>query len=121
MKNKFFEDYRALREEIEEETGKLTKDHINNRGYNKYLKLSGEVNITIDYEKYEADSIWDGLKGYVTNTHLPRKEVIGQYSQAGRESVSYFKNRFENTPNIPQIKKSDRSAYLYMFCGLCNL
>ena len=62
-------------------TGKLTKDHINNRGYNKYLKLSGEINITIDYEKYEADSIWDGLKGYVTNTHLPRKEVIGQYSQ----------------------------------------
>lgn len=62
-------------------TGKLTKDNINNRGYNKYLKLSGEVNITIDYEKYEADSVWDGLKGYVTNTHLPRKEVIGQYSQ----------------------------------------
>lgn len=62
-------------------TGKLTKDHINNRGYNKYLKLSGEVDITIDYEKYEADSVWDGLKGYVTNTRLPRKEVIGQYSQ----------------------------------------
>jgi len=62
-------------------TGKLTKDNINNRGYNKYLKLSGEVNITIDYEKYEADSVWDGLKGYVTNTHLTRKEVIGQYSQ----------------------------------------
>jgi transposase len=62
-------------------TGKLTKDQINNRGYNKYLKLSGEVNITIDYEKYEADSVWDGLKGYVTNTHLPRKEIIGQYSQ----------------------------------------
>ena len=61
--------------------GKLTKDHINNRGYNKYLKLSGEVNITIDYERYEADSVWDGLKGYVTNTHLPREEVIGQYSQ----------------------------------------
>jgi len=62
-------------------TGKLTKDHINNRGYNKYLKLSGEVNITIDYEKYKADSVWDGLKGYATNTHLSRKEVIGQYSQ----------------------------------------
>lgn len=62
-------------------TGKLTKDHINNRGYNKYLKLSGQVDITIDYEKYEADSVWDGLKGYVTNTHLPRKEIIGQYSQ----------------------------------------
>ena len=62
-------------------SGKLTKEHINNRGYNKYLELSGEVNITIDYNKFEADSAWDGLKGYVTNTRLSRKNVIGNYSQ----------------------------------------
>jgi len=62
-------------------SGKLTKDHINNRGYNKYLKLSGDINITIDYSKYEADNVWDGLKGYVTNTHISRKKVIGNYSQ----------------------------------------
>jgi transposase len=62
-------------------SGKLTKEHINNRGYNKYLKLSGKVDISIDYKKYEADSVWDGLKGYVTNTHLTRKKVIENYSQ----------------------------------------
>lgn len=62
-------------------SGKLSKEHINNRGYNKYLKLTGDVNITIDYEKYEADSVWDGLKGYVTNTSLSRKKVIENYSQ----------------------------------------
>jgi len=62
-------------------SGKLTKDHINNRGYNKYLTLSGEIKVAIDYEKYYADSAWDGLKGYVTNTNLSRKEVIGNYSQ----------------------------------------
>lgn len=39
---------------------KLKKEHINNRRYNKYLTLIGEVNISIDYEKYRADSIWDG-------------------------------------------------------------
>jgi transposase len=61
--------------------GKLTKEHINNRGYNKYLKLSGEVTIAIDYEKYEADGVWDGLKGYVTNTHLTKNQVIENYSQ----------------------------------------
>jgi transposase len=61
--------------------GKLTKEHINNRGYNKYLKLTGKVNISIDYKKYEADKVWDGLKGYITNTHLSRKKVIGNYSQ----------------------------------------
>jgi transposase len=62
-------------------SGKLNKDHINNRGYNKYLKLSGEISVCIDYEKYEADCVWDGLKGYVTNTHLSRKEVIDNYYQ----------------------------------------
>ena len=62
-------------------SGKLSKEHINNRGYNKYLKLSGEVNITIDYDKYEADSVWDGLKGYATNTSLSRNKVIENYSQ----------------------------------------
>lgn len=62
-------------------SGKLTKENINNRGYNKYLRLSGEIKITIDYEKYNADSVWDGLKGYITNTHLPRKDIINNYSQ----------------------------------------
>jgi Transposase DDE domain len=62
-------------------SGKLTKEHINNRGYNKYLRLSGEVFIAIDYDKYEADSVWDGLKGYITNTHLSRENVIGNYGQ----------------------------------------
>jgi transposase len=62
-------------------SGKLNKDHINNRGYNKYLMLSGEIDVKIDYEKYYADNVWDGLKGYVTNTHLSRNDVIANYSQ----------------------------------------
>lgn len=61
-------------------SGKLTKEHINNRGYNKYLKLSGAVNVSIDYQKYEADSVWDGLKSYVTNTELSKDRVIEEYS-----------------------------------------
>lgn len=61
--------------------GKLKKEHINNRGYNKYLTLTGETGIAIDYEKYYADGIWDGLKGYVTNTALTREKVIENYAQ----------------------------------------
>jgi transposase len=59
--------------------GKLTKSNINNRGYNKYLKMEGEISIAIDYEKYKGDAIWDGLKGYVTNTKLTNDEVIENY------------------------------------------
>jgi transposase len=61
--------------------GKLTKQSINNRGYNKYLKLDGKTSITIDYEKYKDDSKWDGLKGYLTNTNLSKGEVIANYGQ----------------------------------------
>lgn len=61
--------------------GKLTKSNLNNRGYNKYLKLIGDVQIQIDYEKYDADQAWDGLKGYITNTSLRSKQIIDNYNQ----------------------------------------
>jgi transposase len=59
--------------------GKLSKKNINNRGYNKYLKLEGEINISIDYDKCKDDAKWDGLKGYITNTILSKDMVIEQY------------------------------------------
>lgn len=60
-------------------SGKLSKKHINNRGYNKYLKLEGDITIAIDYEKYKQDAIWDGLKGYLTNTQLSKQTIIEHY------------------------------------------
>jgi hypothetical protein len=62
-------------------SGKLTKSNINNRGYNKYLKMDGEIKITIDKDKFEKDSLWDGLKGYTTNTTLKSETVIESYNQ----------------------------------------
>ena len=40
-----------------------------------------KIDIKIDYDKYKADKVWDGLKGYMTNTHLSRNDIIGNYSQ----------------------------------------
>lgn len=60
-------------------TGKLTKSNINNKGYNKYLQMQGDVTIEIDYEKFNQDKVWDGLKGYATNTKLRDKQVIENY------------------------------------------
>ncbi|HKC37029.1 MAG TPA: IS1634 family transposase [Chitinophagaceae bacterium] len=62
-------------------SGKLSKKNINNKGYNKYLKLEGEVTIKIDYERYDDDAKWDGLKAYLTNTQLPKEQVIEKYNQ----------------------------------------
>ncbi|WP_239063757.1 transposase [Bacteroides sp. 51] len=61
-------------------SGKLTKSNINNKGYNKYLKMEGEVLIKVDYEKYYADAKWDGLKTFITNTKLSSDKVIENYA-----------------------------------------
>lgn len=68
---------RKLQEQIR--GGRLTKEHINNRGYNKFLNIQGEALVTLDEGKVEADAKWDGLKGYVTNTQLPSDEIIANY------------------------------------------
>ena len=60
--------------------GRLTKSNINNRGYNKYLKMEGRISIKIDYDKYEQDAKWDGLKGYLTNTSLLGQQVVETYN-----------------------------------------
>jgi transposase len=60
-------------------SNKLTKTNINNKGYNKFLKMEGEVLISIDKTKIEDDKKWDGLKGYVTNCHLNNDEIISNY------------------------------------------
>jgi len=63
------------------QSGKFGKRHISNRGYNKYLRMEGELSVTIDYEKYNQDTCWDGLKGYITNTTLSKEQVMEQYAQ----------------------------------------
>lgn len=60
--------------------GQLTKAQINNRGYNKYLKMTGNITVDIDYGKYQEDARWDGLKGYITNSQLPPRVIIENYS-----------------------------------------
>jgi transposase len=59
--------------------GRLTKASINNRGYNKFLKLDGTINVTLDQEKVAHDSRWDGLKGYLTNAKLNKDQIIENY------------------------------------------
>ena len=61
-------------------TGKLTKASINNRGYNKYLKLQGEIKVVINKVKFIQDAKWDGLKGYITNAKLTKDEILENYN-----------------------------------------
>lgn len=62
-------------------SGTITKKDINKRGYNKFLELSENVTVKISEDRILDDEKWDGLKGYITNTHLPADEVCKQYNE----------------------------------------
>jgi len=63
-------------------SGKLNKSNINKRGYNKYLKIEGQMQVAIDREKFAEDAKWDGLKGYQTNDlSLSKEDIIENYGQ----------------------------------------
>lgn len=61
-------------------SGTISKENINKRGYNKFLELSDNVKVEINQDKINEDEKWDGLKGYITNTTLPAKQVYEQYN-----------------------------------------
>lgn len=60
-------------------SGKITKDKINKRGYNKFLSIENNVAVKIDDDKIAEDARWDGVKGYITNTKLEPTQVVAQY------------------------------------------
>jgi len=68
---------RKLKERVK--SGKLTKENINSRGYNKFLSLTGKIDIKIDEDKINEDKKWDGLKGYITNTRISSKKAVENY------------------------------------------
>lgn len=61
--------------------GKLTKTSINNRGYNKFLEMDGQIDLKINQDKIKEDEKWDGLKGYITNSNLKTEEILANYRQ----------------------------------------
>ncbi len=68
---------RKLKERVK--GGRLTKESINNRGYNKFLTLRGSMIVEIDEDKIREDERFDGLKGYITNTKLSPQKIAENY------------------------------------------
>ena len=60
-------------------SGKLTKENVNKRGYNKFLEMKGETQVSINYDKIQEDARWDGLKGFLTNTTLSADKIHKAY------------------------------------------
>lgn len=61
-------------------SGKINKENLNKRGYNKFLEITKDIDVAINEQKIIEDQKWDGLKGYFTNTNLSPTAVYEQYS-----------------------------------------
>ena len=98
---------------------KLTKAHINNRGYNKYLKMEGSVHIAIDKGKYQEDVAWDGLKGYLTNTKLSKEEVLESYGELWRIEKAFriSKTDLQIRPIFHRIPRRIEAHICIAFCA----
>lgn len=80
-KDKYNRDKGIKRLEKSLKAGRLTKGSINNKGYNKFLEMDGEVQVKINQKKIEEDARWDGLKGYLTNSNLSKERILDNYKQ----------------------------------------
>jgi transposase len=100
-------------------SGRLTKANINNRGYNKYLKMEGNIAISIDKNKLEADAIWDGLKGYVTNTSLTKEAVIEHYGELWKIEKAFriSKSDLQIRPIFHRLPRRIEAHICIAFCA----
>lgn len=83
-------------------SGILSKNNITQRGYNKFLTITGndELTVVIDQDKIEEDEKWDGLKGYITNTTIKASEVLAAYNNLYNVEKSFriCKHSLETRP-----------------------
>jgi transposase len=106
-----------LRKAIKSE--KLSKAQINQRGYNRFLALEGEVKVTINEEKITEDSKWDGLKGYISNTKLTKEEIITYYNQlwAIEKAFRISKTDLRVRPVHHRLKSRIKAHICISFCA----
>ena len=76
------EDRQRIIEKIQKTIGnaKNPKKLITNRGYVKYLKANGKVDIKINEEKIAEEEAWDGFHGIITNDlETKPEELLARY------------------------------------------
>lgn len=100
--------------------GKLGKEQVNRRGYNKFLEMKGKVSVSINYDKVQQDQKWDGLKGYVTNADKAADEIYDAYKQLWRIERAFrvAKSKLEIRPIFHFTRKRIQAHICICFIAL---
>jgi hypothetical protein len=112
-------DREALVESLKEKIKKDPKKLIGNKGYRKYLRIKRD-SVTIDQDKIEFASRFDGKWVLKTNTNLPADQValkykeLWQVEQAFRDIKSILETR-------PVFHQRDETIRGHVFCSFLAL
>lgn len=100
--------------------GQFTKSNLNKKGYNKFLEMQDSVKVSINYNKIAEDSLWDGLKGYITNTTIPTEEVYAAYHNLWNVERSFriAKSKIEIRPMFHFTRKRIEAHICICFVAL---
>ena len=100
--------------------GKLSKENINRRGYNKFLEMKDKVKVSINYEKIAKDAEWNGLKGYLTNTRLSERDIYEAYHNLWTVELAFriAKSKLEVRPMFHFTRKRIEAHICICFVAL---
>lgn len=73
-----------------------------------------QMTMRIDYKKFVADSAWDGLKGFITNTTIPQSEVIESYYHIWKIEKAFRISKTDLEPP-PTTRPGSRDRYLRIY------
>jgi transposase len=112
-------DRQAIIDSLEEKIKTNPKSLIGNKGYRKYLKI-GKDSVSINQDKIEWESRFDGKWVLITNTNFPAQQValkykeLWQVEQVFRDVKSVLETR-------PVYHQKDENIRGHVFCSFLAL
>lgn len=112
-------DREAIVAALKDKIKRSEKTLVGNKGYRKYLKLSGR-RFQIDEDKIKEESRYDGKWVLTTNTELPSREVALQYKQLWMVE-QIFRSLKTILSTRPIYHKCDETIRGHVFCSFLSL
>ena len=113
------QDRQGIVDSLKEKIKTNPKGLIGNKGYRKYLKMDKE-SVSIDQDKIEVDSRYDGKWVLLTNTSLSAEEVAVKYKELWQVEQAFrdIKSVLETRPVYHQREENIRG---HVFCSFLAL
>jgi len=114
-------DRQAIVEHLREQLKRGAKSLVGNKGYRKYLSLTGKDRFAIDEKKIKAEVRYDGKWVLRTNMDLPTEEIALKYKQLWmvEDIFRTMKSILDTRPIYHKCTETIRGHVFCSFLALC--